>query len=317
MKILFITATRIGDAVLSTGALDHFIRTYPDAEITVACGPLVAGLFAPAPRVVRVIALKKESWDRHWWKLLRETMAEDWDIIVDLRNSAVSRFLRGKKKFIWRGSEKAGHKVDQIAAVLGAAPAPAPILWLDHTAQSEADRLIPAGAPFIAIGPTANWAGKAWPAENFIALVNAMTAQGSILEGARVAVFAAPGEEAAALPVLNALPAHQRIDMIAKASPLTAAAAIRRAEIYIGNDSGLTHIAAAVGTPTLALFGYGWPELYRPWGKHAAYISTPETPEQLLAGRSTRDIKSSVMGSLTVTAAVEAAVRLWDRTRKN
>lgn len=316
MKILFITATRIGDAVLSTGALDHFIRTYPDAEITVACGPLVAGLFAPAPRVVRVIALKKERWGRHWWRLLRETMTQDWDIIVDLRNSAVSRLLRGKKKFIWRGSEKAGHKVEQIAAVIGVTPPPAPILWPDHAAQAEADRLIPAGAPFIAIGPTANWAGKAWPAENFVALVNAMTAQGSILEGARVAVFAAPGEEAAALPVLAALPAHQRIDMIAKASPLTAAAAIHRAEIYIGNDSGLTHIAAAVGTPSLALFGYGWPELYRPWGEHAAYVSTPETPEQLLAGRSTDSITTSLMRSLTVTAAVEAAVRLWSRTRK-
>lgn len=315
MKILFITATRIGDAVLSTGALDHFIRTYPDAEITVACGPLVVGLFAPAPRVVRVIALKKESWGHHWWRLLQETMMQEWDIIVDLRNSAVSRILRGKKKFIWRGSEKNGHKVEQIAAVIGAAPPPAPILWPDHIAQTEADRLIPGGAPFIAIGPTANWAGKAWPAENFIALVNAMTASGSILEGARVAVFAAPGEEAAALPVLNALPTHQRIDMIAKASPLTAAAAIRRAEIYIGNDSGLTHIAAAVGTPTLALFGYGWPELYRPWGSRAAYIRTPETPEQLLEGRSTDSITSSLMGSLTVTAAVEAAVRLWDKTR--
>lgn len=317
MKILFITATRIGDAVLSTGALDHLIRSYPDAEITVACGPLVAGLFTPAPRVVRVIALKKETWGRHWWKLLRDTIATDWDIIVDLRNSAVSRILRGKQKYFWRGTEKNGHKVEQIAAVIGASLPPAPILWLDSIAQSQADRLIPAGAPFIAIGPTANWAGKAWPAQNFVALVNELTAPGARLEGARVAVFAAPGEEAAALPVLNALPPHQRIDMIAKGSPLTAAAVISRAQIYIGNDSGLTHIAAAVGTPTLALFGYGWPDEYRPWGDHASYISTPETPEQLLAGRDVKSIKSSLMGSLTVTAAVEAAVRLWDKTRKN
>ncbi len=315
MKILFITATRIGDAVLSTGALDHFIRTYPDAEITVACGPLVAGLFAPAPRVVRVIALKKESWGRHWWKLLRETMPQEWDIIVDLRNSAVSRMLRGKQKFIWRGSEKKGHKVEQIAAVIGASPAPAPKLWLDDASIAAAEKLAPSGAPFIAIGPTANWPGKAWPAQNFVALVNAMTASGSILENARVAVFAAPGEEAAAKPVLDAFPPERRIDMIAKGSPLVAAAVIARAEIYIGNDSGLTHIAASVGTPTLALFGYGWPEQYSPWGSHAAYIRTPETPEQLLAGRPTDSITSSLMGSLTVTAAVEAAVRLWDKTR--
>lgn len=315
MKILFITATRIGDSVLSTGALDHFVRTYPDAEITVACGPLVAGLFAPAPGVVEVIALKKESWGRHWLKLLRRTMPQKWDIVVDLRNSAVSRILRSKEKYIWHGSEKTGHKVEQIAAVIGASPAPAPKLWLDPAAMAEAERFIPAGAPFIAIGPTANWPGKAWPPENFVLMANALTAPGSILENARVAVFAAPGEEAAAKPVLDAFPQDRRIDMIAKGSPLVAAAVIARAEFYIGNDSGLTHIAAAVGTRTLALFGYGWPEQYSPWGNHAAYIRTPETPEQLLAGRSPDSITSSLMGSLTVTAAIEAAVRLWAKTR--
>lgn len=315
MKILFITATRIGDAVLSTGALDHFIRTYPDAEITVACGPLVAGLFAPAPQVTRVIALKKESLGRHWWKLLRETLPQEWDIIVDLRNSAVSRILRGRKKFIWRGSEKKGHKVEQIAAVIGASPPPAPKLWLDASSVAQAELLAPADLPIVAIGPTANWPGKAWPAQHFVDLVTKLTSQGTILENARVAVFAAPGEEAAAKPVLDAFPQEKRIDIIAKGSPLQAAAVIARAQMYIGNDSGLTHIAAAVGTPTLALFGYGWPEQYRPWGDHAAYISTPETPEQLLGGRSTGSITSSLMGSLTVTAACEAAVRLWNKTR--
>ncbi|MCZ6745098.1 MAG: glycosyltransferase family 9 protein, partial [Alphaproteobacteria bacterium] len=45
MNILFITSTRIGDAVLSTGILDHLICQFPDARITVACGPEAAPLF--------------------------------------------------------------------------------------------------------------------------------------------------------------------------------------------------------------------------------------------------------------------------------
>ena len=50
MRILFITATRIGDAVLSTGLLDHLLHTYPDACFTIACGPVAEGVFARMPR---------------------------------------------------------------------------------------------------------------------------------------------------------------------------------------------------------------------------------------------------------------------------
>ncbi|MDP7343406.1 MAG: hypothetical protein QF767_08665, partial [Alphaproteobacteria bacterium] len=46
MKLLFITSTRIGDAVLSTALLSHLIERYPEAEITIACGPAAAPLFA-------------------------------------------------------------------------------------------------------------------------------------------------------------------------------------------------------------------------------------------------------------------------------
>ena len=49
MRILFITSNRLGDAVLSTGLLDHLIRTQPDARITVACGPVDEEIFARMP----------------------------------------------------------------------------------------------------------------------------------------------------------------------------------------------------------------------------------------------------------------------------
>jgi ADP-heptose:LPS heptosyltransferase len=53
MKILFVTSTRVGDAVLSTGLLSHLIEQDPEARITVACGPEAAALFAATPRVER------------------------------------------------------------------------------------------------------------------------------------------------------------------------------------------------------------------------------------------------------------------------
>jgi heptosyltransferase-3 len=318
MKILFITATYLGDGILSTGALDHLMRVYPDAHITVACGPVAAGIFAAAPGVKKVIALKKEPYAGHWLKLARQTFGQRWDIIVDLRNSLLSRLMRADKKFIWGAPDPKKHKVEQIAdAIGGIHPAPAPKLWFDGETLAKAAKIAPDGAPILAIGPTANWPGKEWPMQNYIALVQKLTAEDGILPRARLAVLAAPGEELRAWPVLNAVPKERQIDVIAKGPPLFSAAVLQRCAFYIGNDSGITHAAAAAGVPTLALFGYGWPTVYRPWGEHAAYVATPETAEQLMAAYgSPENVKTTLMTSLTVTAAHEAAVRLWQKTRR-
>ena len=62
MKILFITSTRLGDAVLSTGLLDYMGRAWPDGKVTVACGPLPASIFEGFLNVACVIALKKQKY---------------------------------------------------------------------------------------------------------------------------------------------------------------------------------------------------------------------------------------------------------------
>ena len=314
MKILFITSTYIGDGALSTGALDYFIQKYPDAEITVACGPLVSGVFEQAPRVSRVISLKKEPYAMHWRKLWLETIGTKWDIVVDLRNSLMSRLLRAEKRYIWGKQDKKKHKVEQIAEVIDASPVPSPVLWFDAEMRRKAEAFIPVGAPVLAVGPTANWLAKTWPAENFIDLIGRLTSAESIFSLARVAVFGAPGEEETAYKVLNALPENRRIDVIAKTSPVTAAAVLQRCDFYIGNDSGLMHCAAAAGVPTLGLFGPGWPKRYCPWGKHCDFVATPENFEQLTnyPDYSPRTAPC-LMTSLTVTAAYTAAVDLWKK----
>ncbi len=313
-KILFITSTRLGDGVLSTGALAHLIGLYPDAEITVACGPLVAGLFSDAQRVVRVIAMKKEPQAALWVKLWRVAIRTPWDIVVDLRNSLMTRLVFARKKYIWNGAAPRKHKVSQIASVIGAFPPPAPRLWFSDDTIRKAAALVPeAGSrPVLAIGPAANWPAKTWPAENFIALIERLTAEDGILPRARVAVFAAPGEEQTAYTVLNAVPPDRRIDVIAKAEPVVAAAAIARCKLYIGNDSGLMHCAAAAGVPTLGLFGPSWPELYRPWGDHCAYVSTPENFDRLTSYPGyDPGTAPCLMTSLTVDKACDAATGLW------
>ena len=123
MRILFITANRVGDAVLTTGLLAWLVDHYPDAQFTIACGPYGSALFNAVPRLERMIVMKKKKWNGHWLSLWRECFPIHWDLIVDLRNSIVSRLLRADKR-VYHSRSSGAHKVVDNAAVLGLNPPP-------------------------------------------------------------------------------------------------------------------------------------------------------------------------------------------------
>ncbi|WP_431857419.1 glycosyltransferase family 9 protein [Azospirillum sp.] len=309
MRVLFITSNRIGDAVLSTGLLGHLVDTRPDARFTVACGPLAAPLLRAVPRLERLIPLAKRPFARHWLALWLACVGTRWDLVVDLRNSAASRLLASRRLAVLRRRPGA-HKVEEIAAVLGVAPPPAPRLWIDAAAAAQAERLLPGGRPFLALGPTANGPGKEWPAERFADLARRLTGPSGPLPGVRVAVLAAGPEAERARPLLAAL-GDGAIDLVGRTDPLAAAACLTRAALYVGNDSGLMHIAAAVGTPTVGLFGPGWPEVYGPWGPQARAVVSAEPREALFARWKAGD--GGLMEGVALDA-VEAAARALCRT---
>ncbi len=268
MRILFITATRIGDAVLSTGLLDHLLRTHPEARFTIACGPVAQGVFARMPRRDATLVVDKQRFDLHWLRLWRHTIGTLWDLVVDLRGSALSFFLIARRRAVMRGGRRPGHKLAQLAATLGLSTPPQPVGWTDAADRARADVLLPAGPSYIGLGPTANWSGKAWPPDRFVALFHAVREQG--LPDARPVVFAGPGpaEHALAAPVVAALP--DAVDLTGRLSLPEASACVSRCALFVGNDSGLMHLAAAAGVPTLGLFGPTSAAEYAPVGRRAA-----------------------------------------------
>ena len=272
MRILFITATRIGDAVLSTGLLQHLGRTYPGAQFTVACGPVAAGVFARLPGLQRILIVDKRRYDRHWLTLWAQTVTHLWDLAVDLRGSALTLLLPARRRAIMRGGRRPGHRLTHLAGTLGLSDAPMPVAWTNAADQARAAALLPEGGPIIALGPTANWSGKVWPAERFVALFHALAPS---LPGARPAIFAGPGEaeRRMAAPVLAALPGA--IDLAGCLSLPEAAACLARCRLFVGNDSGLMHLAAAAGTPTLGLFGPTPASEYAPSGRRTAAVLAP------------------------------------------
>lgn len=308
-KVLFITSTRIGDAVLSTGLIDHILKAYPNPRLTIVCGGLPSSLFAGVPSLERLIVLKKKPWKRHWLDLWLDVRKTDWDLVVDLRNSIVSRLIPAKQRFVHGlHIDPTLHKAEQNAKVMKLTYVPAPKLWLTREQKAKAEELIPDGDKVLGVGPTANWIGKTWPADRFIEIIRDLTGPGGRFAGARVAVFAAPGEEADAYKVLASVPKEQQIDVIAKGDPGTAAAALARCDFYIGNDSGLMHCAAAADVTTLGLFGASYANVYAPYGPHAKFVRTPETFDELIdfPGYNPKTLDRSLMTSLSVDMVKDA-----------
>ena len=85
-----------------------------------------------------------------------------------------------------------------------------------------------------------------------------------------------PGDHAPAAPALKAA-AERAIDCVGRGDILASAAAIDRATLFVGNDSGLMHVAAAARRPTLGLFGPTEWWLYGPWGATTRTVASNET----------------------------------------
>lgn len=311
MRILFVTATRIGDAVLSTGLLSYLIERYPGARLTIAAGPVAAPLFEAVPGLERLAVIEKRRWSLHWLPFYSAVATRRWDLVVDLRGSALAWLLRAGERKVMAKGYAGEHRVGQLARLFGLYPPPNPRLWTTPLHERTASALIAPGLPILAIGPAANWRGKQWRAERFAELALRLTAAGGLLRGFRVAVLAAPNEREKAEPLLMALPGDRCIDLVGRVDLLTAAAVLRRCAMFIGNDTGLMHLAAAADTPTLGLFGPSPVAQYAPWGRHTAYVRSTDSPEVMFGPGFDHRTTDTLMDGLTVDAAEAAAAELW------
>lgn len=285
MKILFVTSNRLGDAVLSTGLLDHLIRTYPDARITVVCGPAAEGVFERMPNRERTIVLRKQSRGRHWLPLWADVALHVWDLVVDIRGTALSWLVPTRRRAVFR--RIAGPKIEQLGAMLGLSPPPLPVIWVAEADQHRISGLLPIDRPVIALAPTANWRPKVWPADRFAAAFRSLADTSAPDAVAVVLGGPGPAERAMATPLLAALP--EAFDLVGAITLPEAASLLRRAALFIGNDSGLMHLSAAAGAPTIGLFGPTDAATYRP------------------AGRCATAVVATTMDAIAVSQVVEAA----------
>ena len=122
--------------------------------------------------------------------------------------------------------------------------------------------------PIVALAPGAVGAGKAWPATHYSELARALAA-----DGASVWVLGGPNETAVAAQIVSA--GSGRVRALTGNDLRDAILALAAADAAVTNDSGLMHVAAAIGTPTVAIFGPTSPWHWKPLNPLAAIIEPP------------------------------------------
>jgi lipopolysaccharide heptosyltransferase II len=156
------------------------------------------------------------------------------------------------------------HEVDYWLALVGLLGADASGGWRPHISIDEKSRArvttlldemgINRASPLVAIHPGAGWYSRAriWPVEGFAAVARGLAKS----HGATVLVLGGPDEAPIAARLVELAGEGGRVvDMVGRTSIVETAALIEECDLFVGNDSGPMHIAAAVGTPVVAVFG--------------------------------------------------------------
>jgi ADP-heptose:LPS heptosyltransferase len=314
--ILFITSNRIGDAVLSSGLIKRLSDEIPNARFTVVAGPVAAPLFEELPSLDRIITLAKTKNRGHWFDLWREVRGTRWGLVVDLRGSGLSRFISTRRRAIWKKvSGPPVHKVVEAARILKIEDDPAPpYLFTTPETDARAEELTAGFGPILALAPAANWLGKTWPLERFSRVAMRLLDPEGPMKGGRLMVLGAPEDGKLAKGLRDVVMRNQFINLTEETDLLTAHACLKRARLFIGNDSGAMHLAAAAGIPTLGLFGPSDERLYGPWGEAARVARGPRSYEQIRAVDPGFGQALCHMMDLTVETVAEAAEALLAAT---
>jgi predicted lipopolysaccharide heptosyltransferase III len=287
-RILVVRLRSIGDTVLSTPSLLALKRFVPQATVDILLEDWVAPVLDGFPHVDNVITLERKSTAAKA-RVARRLRASRYDVVYNLHGGTTATLLTRatgathrvgydtyqyarlhnhlspSSSSLW-GCDKT-HSVEQQLGLLGWTGVPVsdrPRTELAVTGAASAaiaDRLQTAGLkdmPFAVIHPAAAFATKQWAAENFGRVADALGSH-----GLGVVAITTPAEKS----IVAEMSRH-------KASATTAftdltlpeiTALLARARLFVGNDSGIAHMSAAVETPSVVIFGSSNRAHWRPW----------------------------------------------------
>ena len=276
-KILIRGPNWVGDAVLAIPALKAVRRRYPEAEITLLVRPWVAGLFTSAPFIDKLWSENKPTGLADWSRILREIRDRDFDLALLLPNSFESALMM----FLGRVPRRIGYATDGRRWMLTNSVTPdhgsqhqmdyylnlvkmlnantdCPSLEIQASPEERADARkllraegIAAGARYLVLNPGAAYgSAKRWHEDRFAVVADTLAGE----LGLDVALIGSEAERAIAEQIQDRMKTKAAV-LSGKTSLETLIGVLAESSLLITNDSGPMHIAAALGVPTVAVFG--------------------------------------------------------------
>lgn len=273
-RILLISLSNIGDAVMTTPVLQSLHAHFPDAAIDIVGDQRSSEIFSFCPYVGEIIHKNKKKIFRGSLNLIMELRRKKYNLAVDLRTDGLLYLLRAKRRLNkWNRRAYGPHAVEKhlgiIHSIHGNKAVPDCCVWTGEVNNQWAKAVLGQydGSKLIGLGIGANWPGKIWPIQKYLNLVDTVKNNFDcviLLGDDRDRELTNAVENKFSLPVLN---------LCGKTGLLQAAAILKKLSVFVGNDSGLGHLACAVDTATITIFGQGQPQRYRPWGNKAKWLA--------------------------------------------
>ena len=291
MKILVISSNLIGDTILSTGIVDHFLKNNPNSRFTFIIGPTAGQIYQNFPNLEKIILIKKEKFNTHWLKIYLHSWNIKWDIIVDLRSSFLSYLLFHKKKYIFK-KDKNKHHLDQLISFFRSNDSDLNIYINGEEEDIVKNKLNPENI-YVVIFPGGNWKPKIWPSNNYNQLIKKLVKNFSNMKF--LIVGSANEEDLYLNPIKKNIPEDKIINLMGISLTLTSAY-MKKSHLFIGNDSGLMHLSVASHLNTIGLFGPTNDNIYGHRRKNCFVIRTKE--DYSYFNRLTLDKNKSYMTSI-------------------
>ncbi|NOT95080.1 MAG: putative lipopolysaccharide heptosyltransferase III [Nitrospira sp.] len=293
-NVLIIKLRYIGDVLLATPTIRAIKAARPDVRVTMMVNRGTEEVLSGNQDLDEITVLDKGSLTAQW-RLIVELRRRRFDTVIDLTDGDRSAFLSWisgapvrigfNDEHRWRGRcytqvvqpmPGVRHRIDRDVASLEPlglhASQEPPRLWLTGEDEARADQLlgrlgVRRDQPIVILQPAARYWFKAWPYERFAELADRLVSD----YGCQVLIGGSREDEALAQRI-QAAAKSRPISMAGQATLKEFAAIAQRAALFVGNDSGAMHIAAAVGTPMVALFGPSNPDEWGPRGGPAEVI---------------------------------------------
>jgi ADP-heptose:LPS heptosyltransferase len=313
--VLFIAPSGISEAVLASGLLKKLHDEAPNPSFTIVANRKVAPLFAGLPKVERVLVTERKGSPRRWFGPLGPMRARRWSLVVDMPARVISGRLRPKGRPLKHADEEPAHKLIEAARLMRLEDdPPTPFLFVGPEEEARAAQLTAGEGPILAVSPSAEWVGKAWPIERFAEVARRLRAPGGALAGARIMLLGEKVDANQVESMRSVAPKDLIIDLVGKEDPLTVFAALKHARLFIGNDTGFAQLAAAAGAPTLALFGPSDDRIWRPWGEAVRVVRGARTLDELQRIDPSLSAQVRHMIDLSADSVLAAAEALLEET---